>query len=234
LLEKREHRVLVAATGREALAIYESTQVDLILMDLQMPVMDGFEATRAIRKLNIHDKPVPIVALSVHHSRQDRERCLLAGMDACIAKPIDVNQLIELVESLATRRSTRADEATAARSTVNCQAAIGRLQGDRSLFAELTQLFDRDAPLLIDRIADGLSSGSPREVALAAHTLKGLAANFDAYRAVQAAGELESLANRGALEGGTRVLERLRLAVNEAVHAVNDYCRQMAGAEVAD
>jgi CheY-like chemotaxis protein len=234
LLERRGHRVLVASNGREAVSLFESAPIDLILMDLQMPVMDGFEATQAIRKLHIAgQRPVPIVALSVHNSRPDRERCLLAGMDACIAKPIDVNQLIELVETLASKQPAQSRSPSPTAAAVNCEAAIARLDGDRDLFLELFQLFQRDAPRLLSRIAAGVAAGEAREVALAAHTLKGLAANFDAHRAMEAAGELEAIGNGERLKGAAAVLKRLKHEINEAQQAIARY-RERSSVDLAD
>ena len=234
LLEKRGHRVLVATNGHEAVRLYQSAPVDLILMDLQMPVMDGFEATQAIRKLHPGGgRPVPIVALSVHNSRPDRERCLLAGMDACIAKPIDVAQLVELVETLALKPSARRVDEPAAQSPINCRAAMERLEGDQSLFLELARLFERDAPELLGRIGRGMSHDAAREVALAAHTLKGLAANFDAHGAVEAAGQLERLGNEGNLQDADEVIERLKREVDQAIGALNACCAELANSNGA-
>jgi CheY-like chemotaxis protein len=102
LLEKRGHRVAVASTGREALDRLEREHFDLILMDVQMPDMDGLQATALIRQredpLGMH---TPIVALTAHTMKGDRERCLAAGMDEYITKPIEAAKLIEIVESVA-------------------------------------------------------------------------------------------------------------------------------------
>ena len=101
ILKKRGHHVRVAQNGAEALEIFQREPFDLILMDVQMPVLDGFEATSAVRarESTVRDR-VPIVAMTAHAMRGDRERCLSAGMDAYVSKPIDVPKLIELIESL--------------------------------------------------------------------------------------------------------------------------------------
>jgi PAS domain S-box-containing protein len=102
ILEKRGHLVSVAANGREALAALEDQTFDLILMDLQMPEMDGFEATAAIRsKQKDTGRHVPILALTAHAMKGDRERCLAAGMDGYLSKPIQAQELIRTVEALA-------------------------------------------------------------------------------------------------------------------------------------
>jgi len=105
LLEKRGHRVVVAANGREALAALEKESYDLVLMDVQMPEMDGFEATAAIREKEkgsgIHQ---PVIALTAHAMKGDRERCLAGGMDGYLSKPIRLQELDELLEAYVARR----------------------------------------------------------------------------------------------------------------------------------
>lgn len=105
VLERRGHTVIVASNGREAVDLFGTRQFDLVLMDIQMPVMDGFQATGAIRKLEQHREcSTPIVAMTAHVMTGDRERCLEAGMDTYIAKPVDIAGLLSLVASVASSR----------------------------------------------------------------------------------------------------------------------------------
>ena len=102
LLEKRGYQVTVAETGREALAAWEKQPFDAILMDVQMPEMDGLEATAAIRaREHTLGSHVPVIAMTAHALKGDRERCLTAGMDGYISKPLNATSLYDLVESLA-------------------------------------------------------------------------------------------------------------------------------------
>jgi signal transduction histidine kinase/DNA-binding response OmpR family regulator len=114
LLEKRGHFVVVAGNGREALAALEKERFDLVLMDLQMPVMDGFEATAAIRKKEGGGIHVPVVALTAHAMKGDREKCLAGGMDGYLTKPIRPQELDELLENYLVRQAetTEAQEST--------------------------------------------------------------------------------------------------------------------------
>jgi len=99
LLEKRGHHVVVAANGREALAALEKDIFDLVLMDMQMPEMDGFEATAAIRQKEKTDGGhLPIVALTAHAMKGDREKCLAAGMDGYLTKPLRPQELEEVLK----------------------------------------------------------------------------------------------------------------------------------------
>ena len=112
LLEKRGHSVVVAGNGRETLAAFESGGFDLILMDLQMPEMDGFEATVAIRKKEKDSgSHLPIVALTAHAMKGDREKCLAGGMDGYLTKPIRPQELDELLEIYVAPRKGAANEA---------------------------------------------------------------------------------------------------------------------------
>jgi CheY-like chemotaxis protein len=109
ILEKRGHYVVVTVNGREALEAIAKESFDLVFMDMQMPEMDGLEATAAIRErekeTGLH---LPIVALTAHAMKGDSERCLAAGMDGYLSKPIALNELTELLEQYAAHRSERA------------------------------------------------------------------------------------------------------------------------------
>ena len=106
LLEKRGHRVTVKANGREAVAALANQSFDLVLMDVQMPEMDGFEATAVIREKEKHTgSHMPIVALTAHAMKGDKDRCLAAGMDGYLAKPIRSQELDELLEAYLARRT---------------------------------------------------------------------------------------------------------------------------------
>src|SRR6202022_1671902 len=107
LLEKRGHRVVVAGNGREALDALEKGNFDLVLMDVQMPEMDGLEATASIReKEKTSGLHQPIIALTAHAMKGDREKCLAAGMDGYLTKPIRPPELDQILEEHAARRST--------------------------------------------------------------------------------------------------------------------------------
>ena len=110
LLEKRGHQVTVAATGREALDLLEQSDTegrpfDLVLMDVQMPEMDGFEATAAIRQRDQSlGRHTPVIAMTAHAVKGDRERCLAAGMDGYVAKPVNAQDMYRAIDELLTPR----------------------------------------------------------------------------------------------------------------------------------
>jgi CheY-like chemotaxis protein/HPt (histidine-containing phosphotransfer) domain-containing protein len=213
ILTKRGHAVEIARNGREVVEMIRSQPFDIILMDVQMPIMDGFQATSAIRSLEAHlGHRVPIIALTAHAMQGDRERCLAAGMDAYLVKPVSTSNLIELVENFRPmrdeprgadgwnasherQRSERRPEASAAegerRAAFDLDAALGRLGNDWSFFANLIEFFLEDYPSLLTQVRTGLQSQDAAAVARAAHSLKGLVANFDAHATVRVASRIE-------------------------------------------
>jgi len=118
LLEKRGHRVVVAANGNQALDIVRKEKLDLIIMDVQMPEMDGLEATTAIRAMEKQTgRHLPIVALTAHAMTGDRERCLTVGMDGYVSKPIDAEELLAMIERLLPAQPAIPSEPTDAATT---------------------------------------------------------------------------------------------------------------------
>jgi two-component system, sensor histidine kinase and response regulator len=114
LLENQGHMVVVAADGAQALGTLEKQAFDLVLMDAQMPVMDGFECTAAIRRLEENTREhIPIIAMTAHAMVGDRQRCLEAGMDGYIAKPVHAHELFETIETvLAHAEAVAAEQAS--------------------------------------------------------------------------------------------------------------------------
>ena len=107
ILQDRGHLVEIAGDGQEAIYLTEQNRYDVILMDVQMPGMNGLEATAAIRKREDGGSRVPIIAMTAHAMKGDRERCLAAGMDGYLSKPVNAQEMIGLVESLARGVSAR-------------------------------------------------------------------------------------------------------------------------------
>jgi CheY-like chemotaxis protein/HPt (histidine-containing phosphotransfer) domain-containing protein len=197
LLERRGHRVTIAANGREAIEALERQAFDVVLMDVQMPEMGGFEATAAIRKKEeTTGGRIPIVAMTAHAMKGDRERCLEAGMDDYLTKPLDSRRLCALVESLA---SAIAAAAEPDESLLTSQV-LARVGGDRELLAEISRLFVDDAPQHLQRIRAAIDARDSDALRRAAHSLKGAAANFDAEGVVTVARTLEQMGRDATLD----------------------------------
>ena len=184
ILEHRGHTFRITANGREALAALEQESFDIVLMDVQMPEMDGFQATAAIRsREESTGDHIPIIALTAHALKGYRERCLAAGMDGYLSKPIRSEELIELIESLAARSGPRRP-----RGPVTARGG-----GHRANPRQLGPLFIADAARLRDEIAAAISRRDGPALEAAAHTLRGSAGYFAARRTTELAARLEQL-----------------------------------------
>jgi signal transduction histidine kinase/DNA-binding response OmpR family regulator len=215
LLEKQGHSVAVAGNGTEAVDLALRERFDLVLMDVQMPEMGGFDATRAIRERENElggGRRTPIIAVTAHALKGYREQCLSAGMDGYVTKPIDLSVLEAAIASVVARERENVSAETAeppreraARSEVplDREALLSRVDGDRHLLAELIRLFREDCPSMIASMGEAIERRDSRAVDRAAHTLKGSVGNFCASAAFEAARALEECAKTGDL-GATR------------------------------
>jgi PAS domain S-box-containing protein len=201
LLEKQGHIVTTAANGRKALEALEQQPYDVILMDVQMPEMDGWEATRSIReKEKTTGSHIPIVAVTAHAMKGDEERCRAAGMDYYLTKPLRTQDLLEILKEIANRKSMpeRAigqSLKTSSRDAVDLAGVLERLDGDRTLFDELTHAFEEECPNTVDGMRRAIASNDAKSLEHFAHTLKGSSASLGALAVSEAAGEIERLAH---------------------------------------
>jgi two-component system, sensor histidine kinase and response regulator len=205
MLEKMGHSARLASDGAEAIAAVEAEPFDLILMDVQMPKVDGLHAAAAIRALEAaRGTRTPIVAVTAHAVRGDRERCLAAGMDAYLSKPLRRQELARIIDDVfpagpvrAPTGPERAPEARSPRAVLDREAALARLEGDEALFAALVDVFLEEWPELLAKIRVALAAGDLPAVGHQAHRLCGLAKTFDAPEAADAAARLEGVAAEG-------------------------------------
>jgi len=201
MLEKRGHTVVVAEDGKEALVALENELFDLILMDVQMPEMDGLEATAAIReKESATGEHIPIIAMTAHAMKGDRERCLEIGMDGYISKPVNVEKLYEIIEALAPAHSNSGTEISDEQSmddVIDRAEVMQRVGGDTELLIELIDLFSSDCPRLMSEIHDAIEQNDKQALEHVAHTLKGSVGNFSATNAFEAAFRLEKMGREG-------------------------------------
>jgi signal transduction histidine kinase/CheY-like chemotaxis protein len=213
LLEKQGHTVAVAATGAEAVAALEHATFDLLLMDLQMPEMDGFEATARVRaREKTTGRRVPIVAMTAHAMKGDRERCLAAGMDGYVSKPVHAQELFETIANLAPPAAPDGQRPLAPGEEEVCidrAAALARLNHDPDLLQELAQTFLDDAPRMLQDVRAAVAAADAPKLRRAAHSLKGAVGIFTEGGAYQAALALEALGQAANLSGAARMLATL-------------------------
>jgi len=208
-----------------------------VLMDVQMPEMDGFEATRALREIEKGTgKHMPIVAMTAHAMKGDREKCLAAGMDDYLTKPIRSAQLFKLLEHYANKGSvpmTIQDEPEPPVESESTQVwdldkALARVCGDRDLLGELIVIFETEYPKLIAIIRGAVKGGNAATLELNAHGLKGAAANFSAGPATGCARELEMMGRNKNLTGAAETLAQLEIEINKLLAEFETFPRKVA------
>jgi two-component system sensor histidine kinase/response regulator len=213
ILENLGHRATVVGNGREALSAARAGRFDLVIMDVQMPDVDGFEATAAIRKLEkTTGEHIPIIAMTAHAMKGDRERCLAAGMDGYVSKPIRVGDLEKAIaQTMAAKEPSHAGSTGKPEDCIIDEANIlSGMDGNRKLLRDLTRIFVADYPKQLADIKVAIQMGDAERLRRAAHTLKGSVGNFAAKRAFETARQLEILGKNGnvyAAQGACVALE---------------------------
>jgi two-component system, sensor histidine kinase and response regulator len=235
LLQKRGHEVVVANNGIEALAILDRMSIDVVLMDIRMPEMDGFAATAAIRdQEKTTGKHLPIVALTAHAMEGDRERFLDAGMDGYLSKPIRVQDMEEVLTSIGRRghEDTSPDE-TAVRlpaDPVDAADLLERLDGDLELLSELTEVFREDYPGQLKLAREALANSDLSGLQEVAHSLKGSLANLAANEASNLAAMIEEITSLNELISAGPKLDQLALAMDRVYESLTALCQKQAAA----
>jgi PAS domain S-box-containing protein len=203
LLEKLGHKVVVASNGIEALDLLKRDRFDLVLMDIQMPKMNGFQTTAEIRKEEESTREhLPIIAMTAHAMEGDRARCLDAGMDGYVAKPIRFEDLVDAIEHLGQSPEAAKVAATPTprqQEPIDIASALARVEGDVELLQEMVALFLEELPDLLTNLREAVTAGDAKAIERAAHKLKGSVGNFAAQPAFEAALRLEKIGRAGDL-----------------------------------
>lgn len=215
VLTRWGHQVVTASDGREALAAVAREKFDLVLMDLQMPLMDGIEATKKIRKREPHEgHRLPIAALTGWTMPENREQCLRAGMDGYLSKPVDNHELEELIASLTGWRRKKNPPPPPPRSGKERLADIAeRFEGDLELARRVVETFLDEEPRLFAAVAQAAAKNDPPALTAAAHTLKGSVSYMNFDRAREICLDLENLGKSGKLEEAAGLVEDLESAL---------------------
>jgi PAS domain S-box-containing protein len=230
VLRKRGHRCVEAVNGNEVLDAVRREHFDVVLMDVQMPQMDGFQATAEIRKREeTTGGHLPIIALTAHAMTGDREKCLVAGMDAYLAKPLRPKKLVNMVESVfdldqqAAKRASPVENDARPDSDFDFTAALDSLDNDEDLLISQMNFFLTDGPVLAGQIDQAIDEQDPHQVQISAHRLKGMLSRYDYHRAAALAHELERKGEQHALAGAKPVCHQLTQMVNRLVAAIQQY-----------
>ncbi len=235
------YQVDLAENGERAVELYrtQTNPYSLILMDVQMPIMDGYQATRAIRQLERTDSPagstaprLPIVALTAHATKGDRQRCLEAGMDDYLTKPLQKKVLLAMVEKWLQAGEQAASDAghqpalsdlTVVDLPIDFERVVQEFEGQKTLVEELVVEFLADIVLQVEKIEEAIGSGKTDVVRKEAHSIKGGAANLCAFRLSEAAKRIEQLATEDRLADCQTGL----LAMIEEVKQLQAYIGQL-------
>jgi CheY-like chemotaxis protein len=217
ILSKMGHRADAVANGKEAVEALRMIPYDIVLMDCQMPEMDGFEATATVRNpgSGVRDPSIPIVALTAHAMKGDRERCIRAGMNDYVTKPIQPGELAAAIErQTAGREPVGRDDSSAVtrierEKCFDRATLLERLGNDESLIPEILGLFMEEMPGLLNRVRDAIASRDTVKLGHLAHSIKGSSATVAATGLREAAFELETAAKNGDLEAADRLAGRL-------------------------
>jgi CheY-like chemotaxis protein/HPt (histidine-containing phosphotransfer) domain-containing protein len=212
ILAKRGHQVRVAQNGVEAVRAVEQESFDVVLMDVHMPEMGGFEATGLIRERELRQGGhLPIIALTARAMAGDRERCLEAGMDDYLTKPVKVKDLLETLERLVVQAAAPESEPAAGVDDAAFEERVlrDRFDGDLDLLREVAGTFLESTPPLLSEIRDAVAARDPGSVSRIAHRLRGSMANFGAEEAVDAALRLEKMGLAGNLGDADAACEEL-------------------------
>ena len=236
LLEKWGYRVTIAGNGRETLAVLDEQDIDLILMDIQMPEMDGLEATAMIRakeqQLQINKttisrtsscfqkgrphRRIPIVAMTAYAMKGDRERCLAAGMDGYISKPIQADELRRMISQFVPRIAFDGRDvmlASPSAEVIRSDRFLDQSEGDRDFMAEIAGLFLEGYPKQLQCIREALRQGNQENLEHSVHDFAGSLVPFHAGVAIEAALQLEAMGQRGDLTHAWETYKMLEEAV---------------------
>jgi signal transduction histidine kinase len=219
LLEKDGHTVRVAVNGKEALAALEQEDFDVVLMDVQMPEMDGFEATAVIRAREQETgRHQPNNAMTAHAMKGDRERCLAAGMDGYVTKPFRRAALFEALAAVSQPAAPANEEKS---PPFDLEAALEIVEGNRELLLELVQLFLEESPAQMADLSRAIARRDGAGVSLHAHSLKGPLNSLGAGAASDAAWRLEQMGRSGQLDGLDEAREALERALEQLEPALS-------------
>ena len=215
ILKKRGHELITVENGAEAVAAIRRGAFDVVLMDVQMPEMDGLEATALVRSDERNTgRHIPIIALTAHAMKGDREACITAGMDGYISKPVNPAELMAMIEHVLPFDKPDVHAAAPLAPSFDHMSALDRLEGDAALLCELADMFLGQSQRMLRDVREAVAAGSSLAVKQAAHALKGSAASIGGVAVADAALQLERLATEPRMDGAELLLAALQFELS--------------------
>ena len=229
LFEKNGLHPTLVENGQQAVDRFDPDAFDIILMDVQMPEMDGFEATREIRKLEKQSGGhIPIIAMTAYATEGDRERCLAAGMDDYVSKPISAAKLFKAIEVLMAPEESAQSTDGQKGVSLNKDGLIKSFENDHSLLKELVEIFINDYPQMLTTLRKSLEATDAKTFSRTAHSLKGMLRNFQAEAAAETAFDLEKKGQQGQLDGIDQIIESLAGQLEEVAQKLKDLVKEVS------
>jgi two-component system sensor histidine kinase/response regulator len=250
ILSRRGHEPTIAHNGRDAINLFERGRFDVILMDVQMPILDGIQATRAIRDMEkANGGRIPIVAMTAHTMSRDRDACHAAGMDGYLSKPLDAQLLLNTIEELTqptpqfkellatvftksgtwrlrqekpalAGRNLPVSEITQPRDLWNPALALRRMGNDTELLFDMVNYFLEDVPPQLQELKELIAAGNLVAGSRVAHSLKGLCSSFEGEAAAQIAALVEAACNAGELSTASKLIPQLDVQIRQLSDAL--------------
>jgi CheY-like chemotaxis protein len=227
MLERLGYRADVAGNGFEVLQALRRQTYDVVFMDVQMPEMDGMEATRHIRAEQPGATRPRIIAMTANAMREDREACLTAGMDDYLSKPIQVNELVLALQLCPPFQKPVEVESSGVPKIEPAELALEKLHGlangDRLFLVEMVNIYLEDAPKLLKEVRAAIVTGNAPELRMAAHSLKSISAEFGATQLTELARELEMMGKEGEMSAAYALFIRAEQAYTRVVLALEKW-----------
>jgi len=211
LITKNGCTITAVNDGAQAVEAYKTDKFDMILMDVQMPQMDGIEATQTIRKLESESGThIPIIAMTAHAMKGDKERCLEAGMDDYISKPIKPDELYRIINNQHIEKEEPSLDLPDMTASIDMQKALEAVDGDRELMIELINMFLEELPDTMSNLESCVQNANAEDIERKSHTLKGALGNFGADKAVELSFALEKAGRFNELKNASDTLNALQ------------------------
>ncbi|WP_207678596.1 ATP-binding protein [Desulfonema magnum] len=220
----------IAGNGLEALEILKKHPYDIVFMDVQMPEMDGMEATKKIRdpQSGVISHEIPIIAITAHAMKEDRERCIEAGMNDYISKPIKTDRLIDIIEKWILKKdvsdsSPVRPQVAEDKITFDRAELLKRVEGNESLFKDILTMAFQEIPIYIEKLRGALDKNNSEEIRMQGHSIKGMCATISANKLCEIAYQIEISGKNNESDKARSLIYKLEEEFEKLVVLASEY-----------